>query len=390
MADVTLDRAQERAGRRIKWLREERRMTQEALSSAMGFNDRQSLSNIENGKRKVSPREMAVAARALGVPLDALTDPFRLVGEGGFSFRAEGADAASIDAFAEQAGRWIATYRELGRLAGVPTVRLSLKLELRKDSSFEEVASGAEHLCARWQLGDTPAATIEQAIERELGTQVLYVDAPRGISGAASYLPGSHTILINRSESRGRRSFDFAHELFHLLTWDVMPPERVEQVTLRPTKGNRVEQLANVFASNLLMPETVVRARWAEREDKDVEKWTLATARRFRVSPIALQWRLYALRLAAQPDTGHKLVESRTPFEPTPTLFNAVFVGRVHDAVEDGRLSLRRAAAVLGMNLKDFAQLCATYGRQLSYAASDPPSDVGDEPAGGRGSLGAH
>ena len=47
-----------------------------------------------------------------------------------------------------------------------------------------------------------------------------------------------------------------AHELFHILTWDAMPPEHSEEA--RETGGNRVEQLANNFASAVLMPVPVL------------------------------------------------------------------------------------------------------------------------------------
>ena len=37
----------------------------------------------------------------------------------------------------------------------------------------------------------------------------------------------------------GWRNFDLAHELFHILTWDAMPPEHVEDAS--DMGGNRVE-----------------------------------------------------------------------------------------------------------------------------------------------------
>ena len=76
---------------------------------------------------------------------------------------------------------------------------------------------------------------------------VLMVDAERDISGAACRLPELDAVLISRREFAGRRHFDLAHELFHILTWDAMPPEHSE--TARETGGNRVEQLANTFAA---------------------------------------------------------------------------------------------------------------------------------------------
>lgn len=366
MAEIT----KERIGRRIRWFREQRELTQDELAKRLGFKDRQTLSDIEAGKRKVAPDELVEITHALGIDLEAVLDPFRLVGEGGFNFRVEkNVDRATVEAFAEEASRWIATYRELGRQAGVEPLRLGQKLELTRESSFEDAAASAEVLRARWNLGDVPAETLEHALERELGTLVLFVDAPAGVSGAASHLPGLQTILVNRNEAPSRRAFDLAHEVFHIMTWDAMPPARIEGWEPKPTKGNRVEQLANAFAASLLMPESVVRARWAERGDADLGEWLVGTARTFRVSPMALQWRLVTLGLLSKAQMVEVVGNGADPSVPQPLPFSAPFIARVHEAVEAGRLSLRRAAGLLGLSLRVFADVCRSYGRPLSYDA---------------------
>ena len=105
---------------------------------------------------------------------------------------------------------------------------------------------------------ETGARIIEQILARidwELRPE-LNIDAFAGVSGAACRLPALDTVLINRREPAGRRHFDLAHELFHILTWDTMPPEHVEDAAEQ--SRNRVEQLANSFASALLMPAAVL------------------------------------------------------------------------------------------------------------------------------------
>lgn len=357
----------DRIGRRIKWFREQRNLTQDELTQSLGFNDRQTLSAIEAGKRKLLPEELVALTQALEVELDDLVDPFKLVGEGGFNFRVEHAEPATVEAFAEQASSWIATYRELGRQAGIAQPCLGQKLELTRNSSFSDAAASAEALRAKWSLGDIPADTLEDALDRELGTLVLYVDAPEGLSGAASHLPGLQTILVNRNEAPSRRAFDLAHELFHILTWDAMPPARIEGREPRPTKGNRVEQLANNFAAALLMPESVVRDLWANRGGSDLSEWLGANARSLRVSVTALQWRLVNLGLLSKAEMVDSVGNGFEQVSPKPMLFSGRFIARVYDAVESGRLSLRRAADLLGLSLNAFANVCSSYGRSLSY-----------------------
>lgn len=361
---------QERIALRIKARREALSIRQEDLAKSLGFKDRQILSTIELGVRRVSAEELASAAKALNVEVEYFTDAFRLEGEGQFSFRAKGVDAPVLDEFKSQAGRWVATYRELTAQAGIPKSFIGHKLNLTKQSSFEAACEAGEEIRRTWRLGNVPSATLEDAVKRELGALVLYVNAPDGISGAASYLPDLHTILINRLEAPGRRNYDLAHELFHLLTWDAMPPAPVEDPDNRE---KRVEQLADNFAAALLMPADVVMERWQARNDRNIHDWLNQTATYLGVSSIALMWRLHFLDCITRVEINTVdsqllainggLLSDKTP----PPPFNDEFVRRVHTAVEAGRISVRRAARILGLKLSEFSDLCSRYGLQLSY-----------------------
>lgn len=354
--------------RRLKTLREARHLRQEALAASLGFGDRQTLAAIEAGARRISPDELVRAAQVLAVDLDTFLDPYRLIGEGAFNFRAKEVDPQVLAAFEEQAGRWIATYRQLGVQAGQEPRLLGQKLELNARSSFEDAAASAEMLWRRWELGAVPADRLQEALERDFGILVLYVDAPPGISGAAAHLPGLQAILVNRREPPGRRSFDLAHELFHVLTWDAMPPGRVEPWEVRGVKGNRVEQMAENFAAALLMPDPVVHGRWAARGNEDLSPWLARTAAELKVSGPALLWRLVNVGLLTkaaaepiQPGTAPR------KFEQMPLLFSRPFVERIAAGVDAGRLSLRRAAGLVGLSIEELAELCGAHGCPLTY-----------------------
>src|SRR3972149_7313606 len=73
--------------KRLKMAREKAGLTQAQLAEKLGFKDRQTLAAIESGQRKLSAEELVRAIRVLNVDLDYLTDGFRLVGEGKFSWR---------------------------------------------------------------------------------------------------------------------------------------------------------------------------------------------------------------------------------------------------------------------------------------------------------------
>src|SRR5580704_18169839 len=95
-------------GARIKALREERKLSQDDLARIFGFKDRQTVSAIETGERRLSADELLLAVRELGAPLEYFTDPFRLTGEGLFNWRQSGVPAAVLGAYERVAGQLIA------------------------------------------------------------------------------------------------------------------------------------------------------------------------------------------------------------------------------------------------------------------------------------------
>ena len=342
---------------------------------------------IEAGQRKMTAEELVRAAEALKVDIDFFTDGFRLVGEGKFSWRAHrSADLGLLSEFEDKAGRWIATYRTLGeRAADIPSASrltasmktsttyagnpLQPRLTLSEKSSFEDAWAAAEALGREWQLGEIPALVLEEAIKTQLGTLVLYVDAPPAISGAACNLPGLNTILINRNEPEGRRYFDLAHECFHLLTWEQMTPEHTEQADGNYRgKGRykRIEQLADNFAGAILMPWRAVFPRWESRPKGDIHSWLNRSASDLCVTAQALKWRLHYLGLLNKADLleiqdARLTANGRPGRQPRPRPFSAEFVKRLHVALSAGNLSVRRAASLLGTTIDGLADLFRAY-----------------------------
>jgi Zn-dependent peptidase ImmA (M78 family)/DNA-binding XRE family transcriptional regulator len=350
--------------RRLKHLRESRKLTQRHLSDLIGFKDRQTLADIEAGKRKVSADELLRAMQVLKVDLAFFTDSFRLAGEGAFSWRAKRAEPETLASFEDRAGRWLATYRNLSPAATVAASALRPRLALTVQSTYEEARAAGDALAREWTLGEVPALELERALEQRLDTLVLYVDAPGAISGAACRVADLNAILVNRHEPAGRRSYDIAHEAFHLLTWEQMPPEHSESVEPpRGGKAKRVEQLADNFASALLMPSAALEPRWRARGGVELHHWMNETATHFRVTALALKWRLVQLAWLDKGDqlgiNDRKLVANGQPQgKPVaPPLFSRRFVERVHRAVDTGELSVRRTASLLGLTIEDLAEL---------------------------------
>lgn len=365
--------------RRLKHAREKRGLTQAQLSEKLGFKDRQTLAAIEAGQRKILAEELVRAAQALGVDLDYFMDSFRLDGEGRFSWRAKDVSPNLLEEFEDRAGRWIATYRRLGESKGAKTTLLQPTLTLNERSTFENAIGAAEALGQEWELGDVPALKLEEAIRKHLGALVLHVDVNMrsGVSGAACQVPGLSVILINRNEGEGRRHFDLAHECFHLLTWEQMPPEHsepIEESYRGKGKHKRVEQLANNFAAALLIPRRVLERLWHARDEQNINEWLNKTASKFLVTAKALRWRVNNLKWLSKADeaaiqedrliaNGRPLKEQRTK----PELFSREFVQRLHAALSEGDLSVRRAASLLEMTIEDLADLFKDYKLRVPF-----------------------
>ena len=362
-------------GQRLKALREQKNLSQDDLARLFGFKDRQTVSAIETGERKVSADELLRAVELFGVRLDYFTDPFLLAGEGSFSWRQSGVKPSALADYEIDAGRLIAAFKTLGPQVGREAPLLRRALGLNRQSQIEEATVAGERFAADYKLGDVPAARLAEVMERELGLLALMVDPIKGVSGAACRLPDLDVVLINRREIAGRRHFDLAHELFHVFTWDVMPPEHIEEVA--PKTRTRVEQLADGFASAVLMPAAVLDrfSDWKTVQDDRLVARLNATADELLVSASALRWRLVSLGRLDKA-VGSRIPEDKLrhngrpkpPEETLPPLFSKTFVEVIGRAIDQGRVAVRRVSYLLGLSIDDLADLFENYGVVAPFA----------------------
>jgi len=352
--------------KRLVRLRENRGVSQEALSKAMGMNNRQSLAELESGNRAIQPQELLAAARFFGVPHSYFTDPLELAGEASFSWRKSSTcDVATIDDFEQTAGKWIATYRYLGKLMNASVNSSLTQIDLTKNSTYDEACAEGGNVANTLELGDIPAIKLASVLTEKLDILILYLDAESSISGAACKLGPLNTIMINRNEVPARRNFDLAHEFFHLLTWQTMRPERIEEIENNSPKKPKVEQLADAFASSLLMPESsllkYIRVKGVP--SRDDTQWIKEAATHFKVSGPAMKWRLTSMGYfsAAMARKIHDAeIKVELPVDK-PGLFSKEFVQRIHWAIDSGEMSVRKTADALGLTIDDLEALFSSY-----------------------------
>ena len=350
--------------RRIVAAREKCSLTQEELAQRLGFKDRQILASIEAGQRRITAEELVAISDITHLDLDFFTDPFRLVGEGAFSYRASGVEPAILDAFEQQVGGWVALWCQLGERRREPSSLLRPRLAMNTRSTFEEAQFAGEMVVNELNLGPVPAEKLIPALESKFNLLVLEVAMPEGISGAAIQLAAGDAILINRDESPGRKAFDLAHELFHVLTWDALPPERVDRSNPTAYKQKRIEQLADNFAGALLLPRSELHARW-EKLAKTLDPKTTINemADYFHVSTMAVGWRAVALDWLTTDELKALDLQSAKPKKKSNphAIFSKRFIERAAWGIDHGEISVKRLLAILDMTLDDFRACCLAH-----------------------------
>lgn len=219
-------------------------------------------------------------------------------------------------------------------------------------------------------LGARPALALLRVLEEDYGVKVFHLAIePTGTAACARSDAFGDSILLNAGNVRWRRNYDLAHELFHLLTWNVFRGSS-------STSNEQEEKLADKFASALLLPQEALRSA-VTRRLTDTNKLTTAMlfeiARDFDVSIDALLWRLHdtfgvkdrehtQTRIRALHEAA-KLYEERAKDEPPtrPERYRSLAI----TALRAGNISIGRFAEYLGI----------TRGEAMKYVEQEAPVD---------------
>jgi Zn-dependent peptidase ImmA (M78 family)/transcriptional regulator with XRE-family HTH domain len=339
-------------GRTIRELRRQQKLTQQELADRLGVNHAQVISSIEKGERALKATELIKLAELLSVSPSAL-----LAGSLPPAVQVAWRTIGSEDVRSREEARFLnrcRRYAFVEQINGVPHGRIPLAFELdTRRSSFEEVGVWANATRSVLAMGSIPALVLREVLENRWGVKILF-DHLEGGSAATARADFGDAILINASEVPWRRRYSLAHELFHLLTW-----ERTRDVLLQrggETKG-RVEQLADVFASCVLLPEETVRHRFVPLGEGP-RMWFsfFVMARELGVSTEALLWRLANLELIPSEIPQRYKTESRLSVldkslgrarEPEEPKLPARYVHMAFRAYLEGKISIGKLAELM-------------------------------------------
>jgi Zn-dependent peptidase ImmA (M78 family) len=147
----------------------------------------------------------------------------------------------------------------------------------------------------------TPPVPVER-IAKQLGVVVQYAPFDEELSGMAFLKEGVAIIGINSNHHPNRQRYTLAHELahIHLHRPHLEAGVHVDQSSVNSLRRDLVsaegtdplEREANAFAAELLMPKKLLAGALDDRMlDLDDDR-LLALAKRFKVSLMALQYRL--------------------------------------------------------------------------------------------------
>jgi len=284
-------------------------MTQGDLAEKTGVGV-SSISEFENDKREPTLSQLKKLADALSADVArflSADEPMALT----VRWRERPANADVIEA---RFLKLCSQYRNLERWAGEEEP-VPLRKAERFPSNRAEVAALARQVQGEMQLGDRPGLVLRRRVEDDYGIKSFNLRVEP--SGTAACTVGEEygmAVLLNSLNSPARRTFDLAHELFHLLTWNVTSPTISKETE---------EKFADYFAATLLLPEGALREAVLRRiRDQKVSIANVCElARDFSVSIDALIWRMHNLYGWSDPtETRAKLERLRVLATP----YNAI------------------------------------------------------------------
>lgn len=287
----------QKLGERLKAARDNLGFTLGEVSEKMGFNNYQTLSSIEDGSREVKAHELAALAKIYLKDINYFLNEDKVVEEKALIYWREAISDQKVKTLKEQEFlKYCNNYYQLEEKAGIEHKAFLPSFDVNPDTfNYEKCEELAIKCSTAMQLGARPACSLDKVLEEKYNVKIIYLDLGNQGSAACSTGYYGSAILINSSEALWRRNYDLAHELFHLLTWDVFK-ERDVHMACDP--NSIIEKWANYFASTLLLPADEIPNEIKKKivDDKISDLDLIGIAREFLVSTEALIWRLVSLR----------------------------------------------------------------------------------------------
>jgi Zn-dependent peptidase ImmA (M78 family)/transcriptional regulator with XRE-family HTH domain len=223
-----------------------------------------------------------------------------------------------------------------------------------RDFDYKQANAFASKVRMTFQLGDVPIASLKTILEEQYYVKVFYLDFTVSSISTVQERFGP-AILLNHRNKQWRRSFDLAHELFHILTWSIFAQEHSKD----SIASKKEESLANAFASRLLLPEESMRNRFDSKHEISFDELG-DTAREFDVSLQALIYRLAFLyrlekeKTAKYIEAAEKYIELMKPRASTEReILPERYCDLARRALREGKISVTQFAKYMNIGYKE-------------------------------------
>ena len=261
----------------------------------LGFKNYQTLSAIEKGARKINAHELIMMARLYGRNLDYFLESDVAPDTVPLWRKTR---KTNVNQIQRQFLSFLENYSNLEHLLGLKRRWKDIQKNYDRDdfsyNGFEQADKLGADIHNFLDLGSRPSLNLLNVLENKLRFKILHLSLGDGVSGASV---ADNTIgvgiLINAKDAPWRRNFDLAHELFHIITWNVFSPEEIGNGATK----TRPEQYADIFASSLLLPEAHLLDALKETTTNNKIRFVdiIELAKDFGVSSEAILWRLVNL-----------------------------------------------------------------------------------------------
>lgn len=355
-------------GARVRLFRRRSGLTQQELASQMGFNSKETISQIERGDRDIKASELSELSHILSINMNDLLRVEKPERKPVVLWRQSPEERKkSMEALFIQRCRQYALLENLSDMKGGWSFP---QKNVDPDHLTYDIANQlAVEIRNEFNLGDRPAQVLETTLQNVYGVKIWYLDMEEG-SAASMIGPFGPAILMNSNEAPWRRNFNFAHELFHLITWRSIPPSMIKR---KPNLWNKLEKLANAFASSLLLPSESVTVEFNKYLKNKNISYTgfIDIARSFGVSTNALLYRLLNMKRLTRSVLDKVLNDplfrdiDRSTMAPRwwqPPEIPERFVRLAFVAYQKGRLSRAKLSEMLDTSLIDLPVTLQEYG----------------------------
>lgn len=359
-------------GDRVRNLRNAWKLTQKQLAEVLHLRNAQTVSEIENGSRALRAYELAVLAEYFHLDANDLLNNQEKPGVT-VQWRSSVDNTLVVQEEAQFLKR-CRNYSYIERVTNSTSMdRVPQKTNFHPTSTkYETVSEWARLTRNTLDLGDTPARSLQETLAREWGVKIFWDNLECGSAACVKDSFGTG-VLLNAKEPYWRQNFSLGHELFHLMTWNVSSV--IDSLPKKVRK--RIETLAEIFASSLLMPEESLRIEFNRLIVDGKIRWydLMMLARRYDVSTIALFWRLANLGLMNKSVPKH--FESSAELksidkdldrddEPESKTLPQRYTSLAYKAYNDGEISIGKLAHLLETNIGELDIVLADYGIDLN------------------------